>query len=900
MMVIGQDRFDELPDDVMFRVNRACNQFEQLWRTGEQTNVEEMLDDVDTVLRDAFVHELVPLEIEYRRRAELDVLLGDYVVRFPNVDEMWLAALLDDLPEETVSSKGETRVISHYGLQRLLGIGGMGKVYLAHDTALGRECALKVLANRFSPSLRARWVREARTCARLQHPCIASFYESGEDCGESFIAMEFVKGQSLRQRLAQGPLLVEEAMNLTASLLEALGHAHAVGILHRDIKPENIMLTNLGRVKLLDFGLAKDLKNARDEEDQTVTMLTGVGGIVGTVGYMSPEQLRGETLDERADVFSVGAVLYEAVTGRPAFSGSTATERIAMILSKDPEPIGGTEILDELNTIVRKSLSRDAGRRYPSAAALMSDLRRVGSGELRSGLPESLIVFDFTNLAGNLEDDWIGVGVAETLCASLSNVPNLDVMPRERLLRAQASTPETDPQSLGLKLGGRWSVVGSYQKMGTVLRFTVRLIELLTGETAMTGQVDGTCEEIFDLQDQLTILVKDRVGHAEVHTPPPAKPRPRSSAYECYVKGRQAWISSDKRKLEQAHQWFERGVEVDPNYAPILAGMAAAHALRFTFTTDSAVLDTAEEYAHRAIDADPQLSDPHVWLGYIQFHRGAVESAYEEEQRAINLDPENPQPYYFAACFGYCDLARECQLLSDSTSMSDPHQYRREKVLQLLQRGLEVYKLQGWPWLGASVIHLDLGNFAESRWCVEQVIGLEAKALDMRAIAEGFLGEFFRRTGDFDAARVHCLIGIKALDDSDNLYNDTYRSVTLCTLGKTALAQGDLVAARSAFTQAVLHSRGRNRARAIGHPFVHALCGLAETDQDEGSFREAISLFRDRAGSDFAWFWNCSDDGTLLALARGAAAVGQTNLARQLHTEAIDCGSTEAPHVQIS
>ncbi|MFV1968959.1 MAG: tetratricopeptide repeat protein, partial [Pirellulaceae bacterium] len=496
--------------------------------------------------------------------------------------------------------------------------------------------------------------------------------------------------------------------------------------------------------------------------------------------------------------------------------------------------------------------------------------------------------------------DWIGMGVAEMLCTSLSQVPGLLVMPREKLLRARASATGTDPQSVGLKLGCRWLVAGSFQKMGTALRITVYLTELLTGETAMNGQVDGTCEEIFDLQDRLTALVKDKVGRAEPHTPKP-KPRPHISAYECFVKGRQTALTSDKRQLDEVLEWFERAVDVDPSYAPALAGIAMANAYRYTFTTDSAVLDTAEEFARRAIDADPELSEPHVWLGYIQFHRGEIESAFNEEQRAISMDTENLVAYYFAACFGYSDLARECQLFPGGTGTSDPHRHRREKVLQLLQRALELSDLHGWTWLGASVNHLDLGNIAESRWCVEQAIDLEEKGQGqaMTAVAEGFLGEFLRRQGEYDAARTHCLSGIKAFDDSDNFYGDTYRAVTLCTLGKTALAQGDLVAARSAFTQVVLHSRGRNRARAIGHPFVHALCGLAETDQDGESFREALSSFRNRAGFNFAWFWHCSDDGTLLALARGAAAVGEIDLARQLHAEAVNCGSTEAPHVQI-
>ena len=220
-------------------------------------------------------------------------------------------------------------------------------------------------------------------------------------------------------------------------------------------------------------------------------------------------------------------------------------------------------------------------------------------------------------------------------------------------------------------------------------------------------------EEIFDLQDRVTALVKDNVGDTQP-APPPPQPRPQISAYECFVKGQQAWLTTDKRELERAQELFDRAVEVEPTYAPALAGMAAASALRYTFTTDPALLRIAEDYARRAIEADPHLSDPHVWLGYIHFHRGDVESAFQEEQQAIKEDPKNFLGYYFAACFAYSDLGRERGLLAGESDTADPHQHRRERVLRLLQQALENNNSRALSWLGASVVHLDLGNFQES------------------------------------------------------------------------------------------------------------------------------------------------------------------------------------------
>src|SRR6185436_4560095 len=250
------------------------------------------------------------------------------------------------------------RVVSHYRIERRLGSGGMGEVYLARDLALGRATALKLLPPGFTPELRARLLHEASAFARLQHPAIATFYESGEVDGVAFIAMEHVPGSTLRQELRGGALPPAQALAVGMRILEALAHAHAAGLLHRDIKPENVMVTGEASAKLLDFGLAKDAPVVvAGAETPTETALTDLGKIVGTFGYMAPEQLRGEPLDARADVFAAAAVLYEAIAGRPAFPGRTPTERVAALLSRDPQPLTDAGLPRELWPVLSRALA---------------------------------------------------------------------------------------------------------------------------------------------------------------------------------------------------------------------------------------------------------------------------------------------------------------------------------------------------------------------------------------------------------------------------------------------------------------------------------------------------------------------------------------------------------------
>ncbi|MEP6767196.1 MAG: protein kinase [Acidobacteriota bacterium] len=766
-----------------------------------------------------------------------------------------------------------TRTISHYRLTTRLGAGGMGEVYLADDLALGRRAAMKILPEGFSPQLRARLFREAEASARLQHPGIATFYEAGESDGVAFFAMEYVEGDTLRSKLASGSLPFSEAFAMAAGILEALTHAHAVGILHRDIKPENVMLTPDGSSRLLDFGLAKDFRGEGAEpEEKTETELTEAGAMVGTIGYMSPEQLRGDPLDARSDLFAVGAILYEAISGDRAFPGRTAGERITAILSRDPPAVSRVGTPPELQAILSKALARDASQRYASATAFLSDLRRAGSGEFVSTLPDTIALLDFENLSGNPDDNWIGSGVAESLATDLSRASRLSVLSRERVLKARAvcrsesGSTIVEPIEVGLFLGCRWLLSGGYQRAGPVLRVTSRLIEIATGRVVSTEKIDGRLDEIFHMQDRLAAAAIASLNLTVSAPEPDAPAGPRLDAYECYARGRRLYYRLEKGSFDQARELYEQAVAIDPGYVPALAGIAAVHALRFTFATDRGDLATSIDFARRAIAKDPRFGDAYIWLGYSLMRQGLTEEAIEAQAKAMELAPDNPFAPYFTAC-------------------THAFARRHAEAVPFFQRALEIEPKHGWSWLGLGMAHLELGHPAEGHWSLEQAAKVEREHPEgPTAGVSGYFGDCLRRSGDLEGARARCLDGLAAVEKSDHMYRDTIRAVCLCVLGRTALEQEDLPAARAAFHQAVSHLRGRPRALGGGHLLVQALAGLAHAGEGPESFDEALALFERRKGFDFSLFWLCSDDVTLLELATSAASLGRDQEARRLLT----------------
>lgn len=775
------------------------------------------------------------------------------------------------------------RKLSHYLIERRLGAGGMGEVYLARDLALARPAALKILRPDVADDLRRRLLREAENFARLQHPWIATFFEAGVEGDAPFLAMEYVPGRTLRARLHEGPIEVEAALAVTSCLLEALAHAHAAGVLHRDIKPENVMV--LGEdgataAKLLDFGIAAHRPSDRtaQAEARTRTNLTQ-GHVLGTVGYMAPEQLRGGMVDARADLFAAGAVLYESLAGRPAFPGDTPTERMASILAGEVTPLEAPGVTPALERILSRALARKPPDRFPSAAAFLSEIRKLRSGATASQLPDSIAVLDLENLSRNPEDDWITSGIAESLSSDLARVPGLHVVAREKVLQTRASLPTgsaADALGLGHRLGCRWVLSGGIQRMGPSLRITTRLTEVPTGLVVAAEKVDGRVEGVFEMQDRLASAVVSRLDRAAIASVPQSSPPASVQAFELYARGRRFTDRLEKGTFEQAQDLFEEAIRLEPRYAPALCGLAMIHALRFTFTTDPGVLDEAERYARRAVEADPAYGEPHVWLSYAILRRKDPEGAFAEAQRGVELDPQLVFAHYFSGC---------------AKALHGEH----EEAVPHLQKALALDPNHAFSWLGLGVVHGEIGNHQEAIWCLRRALALEGtEGRGPTAGAGGFLAEALRRAGDLDAARRAALQGLASVEKTDHMYRDTFRGISLLALGRTALDQGDLAAAHAAFQQAALQARGRPLALGGGYLLTQALAGLARSGESEAALEEAISLFTSRAGYDFSWTWSLHEDFTHLELYRAAKVVGRTEEAREHLRAAREAGSLEA------
>jgi serine/threonine-protein kinase len=755
------------------------------------------------------------------------------------------------------------RRLTHYLVERRIGGGGMGEVYLARDLALGRSAALKVLRSDLPGDLSERLRREAHAFARLQHPWIATFYEVGEADGVSFLAMEYVPGETLRERLRQGALPPERALSVTSCLLEALAHAHAAGILHRDLKPENVVAVGEDAAKLLDFGIASRWIAGTPETAAGVTATDwGANDLAGagTIGYSAPEQLKGHPVDARADIFSAGAVLYEAATGRPAFPGATATERMAAILGGSLALPSAAGLPPEWDAVVKRALAREPAARYPTAAAFLADVRRLRGGMAASALPDTIAVMDFANLSGAAGDAWISSGVAESVAADLARVAGLKVIARERVLKAAAGRHQ-DPLEVGHALGCRWILSGGVQRSGAALRLTARLTEVPTGLVAASEKLDGALESIFGMQDRLAEAVAGHLQRSapDAKTHAPEGPEPTVRAYELYARGKRLADRLEKGTFDQAQELFEETVSVEPRHALALAGLAKVHAMKFTYTTDPAELDLAAAYARRSIEADPRVGEPHSWLAYALFRQGRYDDAVAEGERANVLEASGSYGPYFCAC-----------------AYAASGNVRRG--IEYFQRTVEMDPQHGFAWLGLGWCHLALGSTEEAIWCFRRVVALEGTGgAGPTAGAGGALAEALRQSGDLEGARASALSGLASVDKSDHMYRDTFRGICLASLGRTSLALGDAEAARAAFGQLIAHVKGRPRALGGGHLMAQGLAGLARATRSGADLDRAIALAVDRQGYDFSWSWSCSEGQTFSELAEACRALGRAD-----------------------
>jgi serine/threonine protein kinase/Tfp pilus assembly protein PilF len=607
--------------------------------------------------------------------------------------------------------------IAHYRIIKKLGAGGMGEVYLALDTKLDRKVAIKVLRPDWveEEHLKKRLLREAQAAAKLDHPNICAIYDVNEVDSITFIVMQYIEGESLAARMEHEPLDVRTALAIVEQAAEGLAEAHAHGVVHRDIKPHNMMLTPRGQLKILDFGLAKQIRSSDtvDHEAATATLLSSPGLVVGTMPYMSPEQVQGETLDASSDVFSLGVTLYEMLAGKHPFKHKSAAVTMSRILLGEPIPTEQfqAKVSPELQTLLSKMLRKDKTLRYQSAEELLTDLRQlpaklsasqsqadatvlkpsstkkladrflsqarrykwavlasafalillaVGISRLLSTKQlDSLAILPFSyvssdsQLMANPDREYLSDGMTESLINNLSQLASLRVIARSSVFSYKGKN--LDAQTIGRQLNVRAVLVGGIKQEGHELTISVELMDVKDNRSLGILTYQRQTADIQSVQKEIASAVSEKLGLKLTGADQTqlAKTYTQSGdAYEAYLKGRYHWNKRSDEGFKQATNFFMEAIAKDPNYALAYTGLADCYTLRsdYGFFAPKEGYALAKNFATLALKNDDSLAEAHTSLASIK----AVtdwdwQGAENEYRRAIELNPRYATAHHWYA-----------------------------------------------------------------------------------------------------------------------------------------------------------------------------------------------------------------------------------------------------------
>jgi serine/threonine protein kinase/cytochrome c-type biogenesis protein CcmH/NrfG len=554
------------------------------------------------------------------------------------------------------------KTISHYQILGQLGEGGMGVVYKARDKQLDRLVALKVLNERFAgdPARQARFAREAKAIAALNHPRIVTIYSVESIKGLYFLTMELVDGEPLNKQIPEQGLRLEDFLRLAIPVAEAVSAAHERGIIHCGLKPSNILLTRTGEIKILDFGLARFwVQDSSQKKSRTSSTLSQTSGFSGTVCYMSPEQIRGEALDHRSDLFSLGIVLYEMATGKRPFPGGNPPDLMASILKDNPKPV------DELNPglphwlgmIIGHCLEKDVRRRMQSALDLLAELEQLKV--IRTSSQEehgpSIAVLPFTDMSREKDQEYFCDGMAEEIINALSQIKALRVASRTSTLQYKGAV--LDSREIGRRLGVSTLLEGSVRKSGNRVRINVQLINVNDGYRLWVGQYDRDYSDVFAIQEEIARnIVQALQVTLTPHEGQALKQAPTSNvqAYDYYLRGRKFIYQYGNMDIEFALQLFSRAIALDPTFSLAYAGLADCWSYIYLYSERTqATWEQADAASLRAVELAPESGQAQASRAVTLSLCGRDDEAEKAFEKAIRLDPNLFEAYYFYArhCF---------------------------------------------------------------------------------------------------------------------------------------------------------------------------------------------------------------------------------------------------------